>query len=220
MRFLPFKKLLFATSFLLAGSTLVRAQRFEVMTTGGGLVQSNKPSNYGGFDGPSIGYIFNIKAGLLFPSRTGVALFYEQARLKYKRSAFSKIFNARLADPQTSVGLELYRKSFVGNTAAYLRYSFFGACSFSQTNDFFPGNGAEARTGSGFATGIDVAYIFPLARRLSGVLNGGVHFYQSFYNFGSYRPQVQTIGIPLTIGLHYKFAGRGRQATPFSKEAE
>ena len=85
--FLP-KKVLFATAFLLAGTPIAYAQRAEISITDGGVINTSAIGENSSFEGGAYDHQFAIKAGLVFPGRIGVGLFFEQAHFSKKQTFY------------------------------------------------------------------------------------------------------------------------------------
>ncbi len=195
---------LFLATMLPAGSTAALAQRTEIMFTGGVTYNTSQLGRGGSFDQAHFNSSFGIKAGRLFPSRTGIGIFYERTHFDAEDKRNLSIIP--IGSPQHSLGLEVYQKAFLTSTS-YLRFGLFWGYSAARLEGYDNYTVPQWSKGFGYSTGVDIACLFPLARRLSGVVNSGFHYYRVEYNLSVINGNTSTIGFPLTIGLNYKFAG-------------
>ena len=204
-----------AACLLLTGSTIVRGQKAEVAFHVGGNVCQGK------YQGQKVWGQLNpqgaLKVGLVFPSRWGIGLFGEMAKFSFDirkvdysngPTFYTNGPDVVIADPQTTVGIELYKKSFVSERA-YLRFGALLGYSFL-ANTHIPRRGKQK---SGIGTGLDVSFLFPVAQRLSGVVNTGFRYHSSKFGTDKYvYATIEAFSIPFTIGLHYNFARSDRKA--------
>jgi hypothetical protein len=188
----------------------VQAQQAELSFAGGGQLSR---SNLDGASGkPSFGGLLTLKSGIVFGSKWGIGLYYERADLQakvtrpYPLGTYS--YNANVANPQNSFGMELYRKVTLSNNT-YLR---FGALlGYAQASVLAPTQpGGRAKTsGASLAGGLDASFVFPLLNHLSGIAGTGLRISHLDYKTHPERQQrITTVGAPITLGLNYTFGAR------------
>ena len=216
--FKSFLACLILSSCMLAGSLHAYAQRAEVMMTGGGALNATALGTTNRYSSFAFNGLFGFKAGMLFSNRIGVGLFYERAKFTSQKTVQNgpfapEVFKIIHADPQNTIGLELYTKVFV-TERSYLRFGLLYGYASAERPIEYNSNIYQSSTGSGYSTGVDISYLFPLVRRLSGVVNTGFRYSKVQYGrtFYTGSNDVTTLSVPFTIGLNYKFAGNsGRE---------
>ncbi len=219
IRFLFFKKAFLAAGLLLAGSISSRAQTFQISLTDGGCFNVSKFGKAREYTDVAFDHMFTLKAGLLFPGRVGLGAFYERAHFSAKETLYPTGSNqpgkyiVAIAEPQQTIGLELYSQS-IGSRYSYARFGFLLGYASARTPDPTSSSGYMESEGFGYNSGLDVSYVFRLNSRMSGVLNAGYRYGSVHYGPSNGGIDITSLSFPLTGGLSYKFAPSKTPARP------
>lgn len=201
-------KSLLAACLLCIGAPAAFAQHAEISITDGGIINTSAIGENAPFEGTAFDHQFTFKAGLLFPGHVGAGLFYEQAYFSRKETlnvnTGQRVVTYAIAEPQRTIGLEIYTKAILG-AFSYLRFGALFGYAIARTPDPTRLSGFTLSRDFSYSTGFDVSYGFPITGLLSGVLNTGIRYSKANYGPANSGAFISTYSFPLTAGLSYEF---------------
>ena len=219
IRFLSSKKAFLAAGLFLAGTTSASAQTLEISLTDGGCFNMSRFAKAREYTDVAFDHMFTLKAGLLFPGRVGFGAFYERAHFSTKETLYPTGSNlpgkyiVAIAEPQQTIGLELYSQS-IGSRYSYARFGLLLGYASARTPDPNSSSGYRESEGFGYNSGLDISYVFRLNSRMSGVLNAGYRYGVVHYGPSNGGIDIASLSFPLTGGLTYRFAPSKTPARP------